>query len=160
MSSKKIIISSSSEDDEKCRYASIRDEKKRKRMISNRESARRSRMKREQHIKDLNDQITYFRTRRGEIVQKTKEIKERYVAVESENRMLRMHGEELKKRLRFLEEMLLSYNTTTSSSNINAVVENNNNDDCFVMDILQDPDLKPWLQPPFQSQTVDGIYQF
>lgn len=157
MSSKKINISSSSEDDEN-RYATITDEKKRKRMISNRESARRSRMKREQHIKDLNDQITYFRTRRGEIVQKTNDIKKRYVAVESENRMLRMHGEELKKRLRFLEEMLLSYNSSSSSSN--AVVENKDDDDCFVMDILQDPDFKPWLQPPFQSQTVDGIYQF
>lgn len=157
MSSKKINISSSSEDDEN-RYATITDEKKRKRMISNRESARRSRMKREQHIKDLNDQITYFRTRRGEIVQKTNDIKKRYVAVESENRMLRMHGEELKKRLRFLEEILISYNSSSSSSN--AVVENNDDDDCFVMDILQDPDFKPWLQPPFQSQTVDGIYQF
>lgn len=122
-------------------------------MISNRESARRSRMKREQHIKDLNDQITYFRSRSSEIGQKIKEIGRRYVAVESENGDLRMHGEELKKRLRLMEEMLVSYNSC--SSNAEEV-----NDDCFVMDILQDPDLKPWLQPPFQTQTVDGIYQF
>ncbi|KAH6808624.1 hypothetical protein C2S51_026407 [Perilla frutescens var. frutescens] len=155
MSSKNINISSSSEDDE-TRYAMITDEKKRKRMISNRESARRSRMKREQHIKDLNDQTTYFRSRKGELVQRINEIGRRYVAVESENRMLRMHGEELKKRLKLMEEMLVSYRS--SSSNINAEEVN---DDCFVMDILQDPDLKPWLlQPTFQIQTVDGIYQF
>ncbi|KAH6831871.1 hypothetical protein C2S53_008364 [Perilla frutescens var. hirtella] len=154
MSSKNINISSSSEDDE-TRYAMITDEKKRKRMISNRESARRSRMKREQHIKDLNDQTTYFRSRKGELVQRINEIGRRYVAVESENRMLRMHGEELKKRLKLMEEMLVSYRSS-SSNNAEEV-----NDDCFVMDILQDPDLKPWLlQPTFQTQTVDGIYQF
>lgn len=155
MSSRKINISSSSEDDEN-RYAMITDEKKRKRMISNRESARRSRMKREQHIKDLNDQVTYFRTRSSEMVQKINEIGQRYTVIESENRILRLHGEELKKRLELLEEMLVSYN---SSRFVSDDVENND-DDCFVMDILQDPLLKPWLQTPFQSQTVDGIYQF
>lgn len=156
MSSTKINISSSSGDDDENKYATITDLKKRKRMISNRESARRSRMKREQHIKDLNDQITYFTSKSSEILKKTNEVGRRYVAVEAENRILRMHGEELKKRLEYLEGMLDSYNRSSSINN--GVVENN--DDCFMMDILQDPDLKPWLQPPFQSQTVDGIYLF
>lgn len=152
MSSRKINISSSSEDDGN-KYASITDFKKRKRMISNRESARRSRMKREQHIKDLNDQITYFTSKSSEILKKTNEVGRRYMAVEAENRILRVHGEELKKRLEFLEKMLDSYSRKN-------VVGENNDDECFMMDILQDPSLKPWLQPPFQSQTVDGIYQF
>ncbi|KAI3469299.1 hypothetical protein Pfo_025962 [Paulownia fortunei] len=154
MSSRKINPSSSSEEDEN-RYAMIIDEKKRKRMISNRESARRSRMKREQHIKDLNDQVTYFRTRSSQMVQKINEITPRYMAIESENRILIMQGEELKKRLELLEEMLVSYHSSSYVSD--AVV---NNDECSVLDILQDPLLKSWLQPPFQSQTIDGIYQF
>ncbi|KAL8481287.1 hypothetical protein ACS0TY_027708 [Phlomoides rotata] len=148
MSSRKINVSSSSEDDE-MKYAMITDEKKRKRMISNRESARRSRMKKEQHIKDLNDQITYFTTKKVEMVKKMEEIGQRFVAFDSENRALRMHGEELKKRLEMLEKMM--------HGNVSEVEEE---DDRFVMDILQDPSLKPWLQPSFHSNNVDGIYQF
>lgn len=139
MSSRKMNVSSCSEDDE-IRYAMITDEKKRKRMISNRESARRSRMKREQHVKDLNDQTTYFRTKNTEMLKKIEQIGQRFLAVDSENRGLRMHVEELKKRLEMLQEMV-------------------GNDD-FVMDILQDPSLKPWLHPSFQSQILEGIYQF
>ncbi|KAL3829333.1 hypothetical protein ACJIZ3_018135 [Penstemon smallii] len=82
------------------------DEKKRKRMISNRESARRSRMKREQHVKDLNEQVTYFRSKSSEMVRKIDAIEQRYVAMESENMNLRMHEEQLKKRLELMEEML------------------------------------------------------
>ncbi|XP_057809703.1 bZIP transcription factor 53-like [Salvia miltiorrhiza] len=151
-----INISSSSEDDGNCRYAAIADDKKRKRMISNRESARRSRMKREQHMKDLNDQITYFRSKSGEIARRIEEIGRRYAAVEAENRVLRSHGQELKKRLLLLEEMAASY----KSSSARCIVEEDEDDDCFVMDVLQDPHHEPWLHPPFQSQTVDGIYQF
>lgn len=161
MSSRRINISSSSEDDGSCRYAAVADEKKRRRMISNRESARRSRMKREQHMKDLNDQIAYFRSKSGEIARKIEEIGRCYAAVEAENGRLRMHGEELKKRLRLLEEMAASYNNGNSCRINNGVVEDEDVD-CFVRDVLKDFDLKPWMQPPpfHQSQTVDGIYQF
>lgn len=126
-------------------------------MISNRESARRSRLKKEQHIKDLNDQVTYFRTRSSETVQKINEIERRYMAVESENRILRMQAEELKKRLELMEEVLVSYR---SSGSHDVFDEMGSSDEFSVMEYLQDPLLKPWLQPTFQSQTVDGIYQF
>ncbi|KAL0376367.1 UNVERIFIED_CONTAM: bZIP transcription factor 53 [Sesamum calycinum] len=157
MSSRKLISNSSSSEDDENRYAKITDEKKRKRMISNRESARRSRMKKEQHIKDLNDQVTYFRSRSSEMVQKINEIERRYMAVESENRILRMQTEELKKRLELMEEVLVSYQ---GSGHHDVSDEMENSDEFSVMEYLQDPLLKPWLQPTFQSQTVDGIYQF
>ncbi|KAG6428307.1 hypothetical protein SASPL_112558 [Salvia splendens] len=140
------IISSSSEE----------DNKKRKRKISNRESARRSRMKREQHMKDLNDQILYFGSKSGDLTRKIDEIGRRYAAAEAENRILRLHGEELKKRLQFLEEMVDSYNRNSCID-----VKEDDDGDCFVRDVLKDFDVeRPWLQPAFQSQAVDGIYQF
>ena len=92
--------SSSSEGDE--RYAMV-DEKKRKRMISNRESARRSRMRREQHIKDLNCQITYFKTKNCEIAQKINSITKQSIDVELENQVLMRMGDELRKKLESLE---------------------------------------------------------
>lgn len=81
-------------------------------MISNRESARRSRMKREQHIKDLTDRVTYYITRRGHMVQKMNNILEKCTVTESENRMLRMRVQELKERLELLEQILDSHNSS------------------------------------------------
>ncbi|CAA0834255.1 basic region/leucine zipper motif 53 [Striga hermonthica] len=143
MSSRKItnINTSSSEDDEG-RYAKITDEKKRKRMISNRESARRSRMKKEQHVKELNEQVVYFRSKIDEIVRKINEVGPRYAAIESENRVLRVQAEELGRRLELLQQLLVSCEKSRDDA----------------ADVLQEP----WLQlAAFQSQAaVDGIYQF
>ncbi|EPS68637.1 ocs element-binding factor 1, partial [Genlisea aurea] len=102
MSSRKINSSSSnssSSDDS----VAVADEKRLKRMLSNRESARRSRMKRERHIQELNDQVTYYRIRNMEIDKKCREMMGRYASVESENGMLRSQGEELKRWLVLLE---------------------------------------------------------
>lgn len=124
-------------------------------MISNRESARRSRMKREQHIKDLNDQVTYYTTKSSSIVQKMDKIQERYAAVESENRILRMQVKELEERLELLDQVLVPYN---SSDYLTDVMRNDG--ECSVKDILQEPLPKLWLHPPYLSSGVDGIYQF
>ncbi|GER33393.1 basic-leucine zipper transcription factor family protein [Striga asiatica] len=143
-SSRKIINNTSSSDnDDEGRYAKITDEKKRKRMISNRESARRSRMKKEQHIKELNEQVAYFRAKIDEIVRKINEIGPKYAAIESENRVLRVQAEELGQRLELLQQLLVS-------------CEKKSRDDVAEY-VLQEP----WLQlAAFQSQAVDGIYQF
>ncbi|KAL2506830.1 basic leucine-zipper 44 [Abeliophyllum distichum] len=136
MSSRK-LSNSSSED--------MIDEKKRKRMISNRESAKRSRMKREQHVKDLNDQIMYFKNKRSEMIQEINEIGQLYASIESDNRILRLQREELRKRLESLD-MVSRYMCEANEPS---------------MEILQDPLLKPW-QPSFQSQpimTSAGIFQ-
>jgi len=90
--------SSSSEGD-----AQMVDEKKRKRMISNRESARRSRNRREEHIKNLNCQITFFRNNNSEIAQKVNSSSQKFMAVELENQRLIRLRHELTKRLESLE---------------------------------------------------------
>ncbi|KAL6548202.1 hypothetical protein OROGR_008623 [Orobanche gracilis] len=167
MSSRKV---NSSEDEENRNAKIAYDEKKRKRMISNRESARRSRTKKEHHFKDLSDQVAYFRTRSDETLRKINEIGPRCMAVELENRILRMQCEEMNMRLKSLQQVLVSRNISSSTSNYVSVCDDvgntttTTNDDTVddyhefnVMDILQEP----WLQHGFdQSQTVDGIYQF
>ncbi|XP_073120491.1 bZIP transcription factor 53-like [Henckelia pumila] len=142
MSARK-IISSSSEDDRENRYAKITDEKKRKRMISNRESARRSRMKREQHIKDLNDQTIYFSTKRSEMVRKIDEVTRRFGAIDSENKILRMQGRELKKRLELLEEILASYNNIDNSRFMYGLHGMIANKEYSEMNILMKSTMKP-----------------
>lgn len=94
---------------------------------------------------------------------KINEIGGRYTAVESENKILRMKGEELKRRLDLLEQILVSHQSSSYVSSDQAVenYDHDADDDCFVMGFLEDPLLlKPWAETSFQSQTVDGIYQF
>ncbi|XP_051127577.1 bZIP transcription factor 53-like [Andrographis paniculata] len=141
MSSWRITNHSSSSEDDLSRYASITDEKKRKRMISNRESARRSRMKREQHIKDLNDQVTYYTTKRATILQKMDRVEESYAAIAVENEALRMQVDDLTKRLQLLDQFLVSSNSSDTK--------------CSGKDILQVPSPTPWQQqqqPLFRSR--------
>ncbi|XAR57012.1 hypothetical protein NMG60_11025009 [Bertholletia excelsa] len=97
--------SSSSEGDE--RYAAM-DEKKRRRMISNRESARRSRMRREQHIKDLTNEITLLKSTNVELAREVDSVSRQALAVELDNRVLARRREELARRLDSLE-MVSSY---------------------------------------------------
>lgn len=117
------------------RYNMIIDEKKRKRMISNRESARRSRMKREQHVKDLTDQIMFFKNRSIEMNRRIDEFAGRYAVVEAENQILRAQREELRKRLESAQLVSSYFDAPTGYS----------------VDLVDDPWLRPW-QPPSQSQ--------
>ncbi|KAI3683936.1 hypothetical protein L1987_84451 [Smallanthus sonchifolius] len=80
-------------------------EKKMKRKISNRESAKRSRMKRDQHMKDLNDQIFYFAKKRDEMLLKMEGIMHEYTAMEMENMVLSSQKQELEKRLEYAKSV-------------------------------------------------------
>uniref|UniRef100_A0A5B7AXR1 Putative ocs element-binding factor 1-like n=1 Tax=Davidia involucrata TaxID=16924 RepID=A0A5B7AXR1_DAVIN len=120
------------------RYAMM-DERKRKRMISNRESARRSRMRKELHMKDLNNQISNFKNSNSKIVQEMNAVRQLYAAVEDENRSLRAELAELRNKLESLE-MILSYVRGASGCS---------------MDISQGgPLLKPWQVSPQSKPLV------
>ncbi|KAI3826044.1 hypothetical protein L1987_00086 [Smallanthus sonchifolius] len=109
------------------------DEKKMKRMISNRESARRSRMKKEQHMKNLNDQIFYFTKKKDEMVLKIEGIAKDNAVMEMENMVLRSQKEELEKRLEYANHVCGWY-------------EGDGHVSMAVMDIVQEPWLRPWEQ--------------
>ncbi|WOH15860.1 hypothetical protein DCAR_0935406 [Daucus carota subsp. sativus] len=112
--------SSGSEEDD--RYMMITEDKKRKRMISNRESARRSRMKRQQHMQDLNNQIMFYKNRRTEINQSISNFTEQFTAIENQNRIMRAQKEELRKRLE-AAELVTSYLDAAKGYPVNTAEE-------------------------------------
>ncbi|KAM0003421.1 putative transcription factor bZIP family [Helianthus debilis subsp. tardiflorus] len=95
------------------------DLKKRKRMQSNRESARKSRMRKQKHLDDLTDQINQMKKDNAQILATINMTTPQYVKVEAENSVLRAQMSELSQRLDYLNEIinLMSYNSSTSTSN-------------------------------------------
>ncbi|KAK0606903.1 hypothetical protein LWI29_005976 [Acer saccharum] len=99
------LLCKSTKIDIEARYATM-DEKKRKRMQSNKESARRSRLKREQRIKDLINEIA---TLKEQIL----EVNKRYNDVSHETRVLLSENDTLnsekKKLAHYLSNFYLIY---------------------------------------------------
>ena len=82
------------------------DQRKRKRMISNRESARRSRMKKQKQLDELTAQLAHFRSEKNQIVSGTNVITQLCLNMESENLILRAQVSELSNRLESLNEII------------------------------------------------------
>ncbi|KAF9683070.1 hypothetical protein SADUNF_Sadunf05G0173900 [Salix dunnii] len=99
------------------------DQRKRKRMQSNRESARRSRMKKQKHLDDLMAQVTQLRKDNNQILTTIKVTKQHYFNVEAENSILRAQMMELNHRLDSLNEILNYMNTSTG------IFENDHHED-------------------------------
>lgn len=118
------------------------DERKRKRMLSNRESARRSRMRKQKQLEDLTDEVTRVQLSNRDLVQKINAKEQNYGAIESANNVLRAQHAELADRLRSLNSVL-------------QMIEEMNG---FSMDIPEIPDsmMNPWqLDRPFQPIMAD-----
>ncbi|KAJ9187870.1 hypothetical protein P3X46_003285 [Hevea brasiliensis] len=122
----------SSGSDSDPRYANV-DERKRKRMISNRESARRSRMRKQKQMEDLVNELTLLQNENGRLRQNINDNTQRYVEMESANSVLRARAMELTERLRSLNSVL-------------QIVEEVSG---FAVEIpeIPDPLLKPWQLP-------------
>lgn len=115
------------------------DERKKKRMLSNRESARRSRMRKQQHLDELLNQAAQLQKENDEIVKRVNQMTEMFSKFDSENNILRAQMAELADRLQSLNSVL-------------RVIEEISG---FPMDIpeIPDPLLKPW-QLPCPSQPI------
>ncbi|CAK9178487.1 unnamed protein product [Ilex paraguariensis] len=87
------------------------DQRKRKRMQSNRESARRSRMKKQKHLDDLMAQVTQIRNENNHILTSMNVTTQHYLHVEAENSVLRAQMMELSQRLQSLNDILSVMNT-------------------------------------------------
>ncbi|CAI9259798.1 unnamed protein product [Lactuca saligna] len=118
------------------------DEKKMKRMLSNRESARRSRMKKEKHMKDLNEQIFYFTKKRDEMVMKIEGLAKAHSALEMENIVLRTQKQELAKRLDYAKTVYGWCECDGVSGSPIGVVQ------------------EPWLRPFEQQQPSNSMPRF
>lgn len=87
------------------------DQRKRKRMISNRESARRSRMRKQKHLDDLMAQVSQLRKENHQIITGINITTQRYLSVEADNSILRVQISELSNRLESLNEIIGSLNS-------------------------------------------------
>jgi len=103
MSSVQPHVSSGSEGDPQ--YVMV-DERKKRRMLSNRESARRSRMRKQQHLDDLLNQVSQLQKENGEMSQKIKDTMELYRKAELDNNILRVQIAELTGALQSLKSVL------------------------------------------------------
>ncbi|GLJ46459.1 hypothetical protein SUGI_0979160 [Cryptomeria japonica] len=95
----------SGSDDEHHRHQLLQtttDERKQRRMLSNRESARRSRMRKEQHLDDLRAQIVQLRAENNHILDKFNVASQQYMQMEDENRALRSYAMDLSREVQAL----------------------------------------------------------
>ncbi|XP_019174549.1 PREDICTED: bZIP transcription factor 44-like [Ipomoea nil] len=87
------------------------NERKRKRMQSNRESARRSRMRKQKHLDDMVSQVAQLRNDNAQILNNINHTTQHYLNMERENSVLRAQLMELTHRLHSLDDMLASINS-------------------------------------------------
>ncbi|XP_021273758.1 bZIP transcription factor 11-like [Herrania umbratica] len=112
-----MMRSSSSDED----LQQILDERKRKRKLSNRESARRSRMRKQKHMDDLTGQVSQLTKDNNQIITSMNITTQLYLNVEAENSVLRAQMTELSTRLQSLNEIIDFINLS------NGVFENDHN---------------------------------
>jgi len=90
----------------------LMDQRKRKRMISNRESARRSRMRKQKHLDDLVSQVSKLRKENQEILTSVNITTQQCLSVEAENSVLKAQMNELSNRLESLNEIVGAMNSS------------------------------------------------
>ncbi|KAL6522004.1 bZIP transcription factor 44 [Orobanche minor] len=91
------------------------DQRKRKRMQSNRESARRSRMRKQQHLDDLTAEVARMTKENNQVSTTINVTKQHFASVEAENSVLRAQMMELSQRLKSLNEILDYMNSSAAT---------------------------------------------
>ncbi|XP_065007599.1 bZIP transcription factor 53-like [Musa acuminata AAA Group] len=116
------------------------DVRKRKRMLSNRESARRSRIKKQQQLDDLINQEAQLKSQNSQIAVQINLVTEQYNKVESENAVLGAQLRELTERLQ----------------SVNSVLHFIEEFSGMAMDIpeIPDPLLMPWKLPGMAQPVI------
>lgn len=97
------------------------DQRKRKRQLSNRESARRSRMKKKKNLDDLIENVNRLIKDNTQMQTTLKATSQQYLAVDAENSVLITQMMELNTRLQSLNEILDCMNGKSGNNS------NNNN---------------------------------
>ncbi|KAG6535632.1 hypothetical protein ZIOFF_000655 [Zingiber officinale] len=115
------------------------DERKRKRMLSNRESARRSRMRKQQRLDELVSEEAKIKTQSAQLSSQIHAVTQRYAKVESENAILRAQLDELTQRLQSVNSVL-------------RFVEEFSGMAMDIPEMPAHPILKPWQLPLSSSE--------
>lgn len=146
------ILNSGSEED---LQVSMLDERKRKRMQSNRESARRSRMRKQKHLDDLIGQVAQLKKENNNILSNINLTSQQYANVEAENSVLRAQMIELSQRLQSLNE-ILSYINSNNNNNNNGVFETHHH---YQEDMMNNPWNLMYVNQPIMA-SADMLYQY
>ncbi|CAI9779279.1 unnamed protein product [Fraxinus pennsylvanica] len=93
------ISSNSTSDEADDNQISIIDERKQRRMISNRESARRSRMRKQRQVDELWSQVLHLRTENQNLVEKLNSAAESHDRVVEENARLKEDASDLRQMM-------------------------------------------------------------
>ncbi|KAL5064109.1 hypothetical protein RYX36_025846 [Vicia faba] len=92
--------------DEPNHRAIVIDERKRRRMLSNRESARRSRMRKQRHVENLRNQLNKCRIENKELKNRLQFILFHYNSLRTENEWLRSERTVLNQRINYYTQIL------------------------------------------------------
>ncbi|KAM1076334.1 hypothetical protein ACFX13_024199 [Malus domestica] len=95
--------SNSTSDEADEQQLSLINERKQRRMISNRESARRSRMRKQKHLDELWSQVVWLRKENHQILEKLNHVSESHEKVLQENAQLKEETSELRQMLNDLQ---------------------------------------------------------
>ncbi|KAJ4960258.1 hypothetical protein NE237_020168 [Protea cynaroides] len=93
------VSNNSTSDEAEENQLSIIDERKQRRMISNRESARRSRMRKQKHLDELWSQVMRLRNENRQLIDKLNHVSECHDQVLQENARLREETSDLRRML-------------------------------------------------------------
>ncbi|KAI3820176.1 hypothetical protein L1987_14034 [Smallanthus sonchifolius] len=111
------------------------DERKRKRMESNRESARRSRLRKQKHADDLTAESNKIKNENDQIQATIAVTTQLLVEIEAENSVLRAQMCELAHRLKSLNEILNCINTNANCTTGQCMGA----DGLFEVDFMENP---------------------
>ncbi|KAK3231674.1 hypothetical protein Dsin_003555 [Dipteronia sinensis] len=100
----------------------VMDQRKRKRMQSNRESARRSRMRKQKHMDELMQEVTRLTRDNNQLLTSINITNQHLMTVEAENSILKAQFDELSQRLESLNDIL------SFMSNNNGIFETGDHD--------------------------------
>ena len=94
----------------------LMEQRRAKRMLSNRESARRSRMRKQRHLDDLAAQAAHLRRENAHVATSLGLTTQGLLAVDAENAVLRTQAAELAARLHSLNDILSCMNTNGTAA--------------------------------------------
>uniref|UniRef100_A0ACD5V8A2 Uncharacterized protein n=1 Tax=Avena sativa TaxID=4498 RepID=A0ACD5V8A2_AVESA len=98
----------------------LMEQRRAKRMLSNRESARRSRMRKQRHLDDLAAQAAHLRRENAHVSAALGITARGLLAVDAENAVLRTQAAELGARLGSLQDIIACMNATASTNTATA----------------------------------------
>lgn len=94
----------------------LMEQRRAKRMLSNRESARRSRMRKQRHLDDLTAQVAHLRRENAHVATALGLTTQGLLAIDAENAVLRTQAAELAARLASLNDILSCINTNGAAA--------------------------------------------